>query len=304
MEGMGIVSAWVASVLENSTTVAAVASVLLTGVALGIAFSNESVPPDKAIASRRLAHARDLLRELVSRDMKVRYKRSVIGTVWSILNPLAQLVVLYFVFHYILPTNIPNFVAFLLTGILVWSWFSSALSVGTGAIVDNAVLIRRPGFPIALLPVVSVMTQLIHFLLALPILILFVLFSQLPLTPAVLALPLVIAIQFVLILSLTYGLATFHVTFRDTKYLLEIFLMFGFYLSPIFYQPTSIPEQFQPIYNLNPMVHIIGAYRSILLEGRLPPLFPLAVIGMVSIILLVLGFRLFRYASYRFVEEL
>jgi lipopolysaccharide transport system permease protein len=293
-----------ASVLENNTTVATVASLFLASIALGIAFSNDSASPDKAIAARRLVHARDLLRELVSRDMKVRYKRSVIGTVWSILNPLAQLVVLYFVFHYILPTNIPNFVAFLLVGILVWNWSSSALTAGTGAIVDNAVLIRRPGFPIALLPVVSVTTQLIHFLLALPVLILFVLLSRLPLTPAALALPLVIAIQFLLLLSLTYGLATIHVTFRDTKYLLEIFLMFGFYLSPIFYQPTSIPEQFQPLYNLNPMVHIIEAYRSILLEGRLPPLLPLAAVGLVSLILLVLGFRLFRHASYRFVEEI
>jgi lipopolysaccharide transport system permease protein len=292
------------NVLENSATFAAVAGLLLAGVIVGIAFTNDPTRPDKVVASRRLAHARDLLRELVSRDMKVRYKRSAIGAIWSILNPLAQLVVLYFVFYFILPTNIPNFVAFLLVGILVWSWFSSALSVGTGAIVDNAVLIRRPGFPIALLPVVSVTTQLIHFLLALPILILFVLFSKLPLTPAVLALPLVIAIQFVLILSLTYGLATIHVTFRDTKYLLEIFLMFGFYLSPIFYQPSSIPEQFQTIYNLNPMVHIIGAYRSILLEGQLPPFLPLAIVGFASLILLGLGFRLFRHASYRFVEEL
>jgi lipopolysaccharide transport system permease protein len=151
---------------------------------------------------------------------------------------------------------------------------------------------------------VSVTTQLLHFLLALPVLALFVVLSRLPLTPAVLALPLVVAIQFVLIISLVYALATVHVTFRDTKYLLEIFLMFGFYLSPIFYQPQSIPKQWQFLYNLNPMVHIIEAYRSILLSGQLPPLLPLTVISTVSVIILLLGYRLFRQASYRFVEEL
>jgi lipopolysaccharide transport system permease protein len=289
---------------DNSTLIAAVISLLLAGVVLGIAFSDGSTLPGKAIVSRRLLHSRDLLRELVSRDMKVRYKRSVIGAIWSILNPLAQLVVLYFVFRYILLTNISNFVSFLLTGILVWSWFSSALTIGTGAIVDNAFLIRKPGFPIVVLPIVSVTTQLVHFLLALPVLTLFVVLSKLPLTTAVIALPLVIAIQFILIISLVYVLATVHVTFRDTKYLLEIFLMFGFYLSPIFYQPQSIPEQLQPIYNLNPMVHIIEAYRSILLAGQLPPFLPLAVIGLVSAIMLFMGYRLFRRASYRFVEEL
>lgn len=266
--------------------------------------TDTSKTASRLLVSRRLWHSWDLLRELVSRDMKVRYKRSLIGAIWSILNPLAQLVVLYFVFTYILPSNIPNFITFLLIGILVWSWFSSALSAGTGAIVDNAVLIRRPGFSIAVLPVVSVTTQLVHFLLALPILLIFVLTGGITLTPALLALPGIIAIQFILILSLVYWLSTIHVSFRDTKYLLEIFLMLGFYLSPVFYQPESIPERFQLIYNLNPMVHIMGAYRAVLISGEPPPLEPLVIIGMISAVALSLGYRHFMHTSYRFVEEI
>lgn len=258
----------------------------------------------KRMLARQLVHGRDLLRELVSRDMKMRYKRSTIGIIWSILNPLLQLVVFYFVFTYVLPTQIPNFIAFLLSGILAWSWFNTSLTTGTGTIIENDVLIRRPGFPIALLPVVSVTTHLVHFLLALPILIVFTILSGLPLTSAIIALPLVISIQFIMSLSLIYILATINVSFRDTKYLLDIILMLGLYLSPIFYQPQSIPEKFQFLYNLNPMVHIIGAYRSILLGGRLPAMLPLAIVSLVSFVVLAFGYGLFTHASYRFVEEL
>ena len=99
---------------------------------------------------RRLIYIRDLLRELVVRDMKLRYKRSVLGVAWSILNPLAQLLVFGFVFRFILPVKIPNYSSFLFCGVLAWNWFSSSLLLSTGAIVDNRDLIKRPGFPAAI----------------------------------------------------------------------------------------------------------------------------------------------------------
>jgi lipopolysaccharide transport system permease protein len=256
------------------------------------------------IETRQILHGRDLLRELISRDIKIRYKRSVIGTLWTILNPLAQLMVLNFVFTYILPTRIPNFVSFLLVGILAWTWFSSALEAGTGTIVSNAAIIKKPAFPNAILPIVSVSTQLVHFLLALPILFVFVLLGNLPVTASVLALPLVITTQFLLILSLVFILATVNVSFRDTKYLLRIVLMLGFYLTPIFYDPEFIPDNLVPLYNLNPMVHVIGAYRSIFLEGQLPSFAPLVIISLASCCVLFFGYRYFKNASYKFVEDI
>lgn len=259
---------------------------------------------NKTLLPRRIQHGWDLLREMVSRDMKVRYKRSVIGIIWSILNPLAHLAVLFFVFSFILENNIPNFAIFLFCGVLPWSWFNTGLNAGAGTIVSNAPLIRKPGFPVSILPVISVTTQLVHFLIALPILVFGVLLSGMALTPAVAALPLVIVVQFVTMLSLVYILAAINVKFRDTKYLLEIALFLGFYLSPIFYQPQRIPPEILPIYNLNPMVHIITAYRSIFLSGTFPALLPLLMVGSVSLVLLTLSHRLFMYSSYRFVEEL
>jgi len=260
-----------------------------------------SSPP---IPARRLVYLKDLSWTLVDRDMKVRYKRSVLGITWSLLNPLLQLLVLYFVFRVVLPLGIPNYVVFLFTGILVWNWFQSSLQFACGAIADNSALIGQPGFPAAILPVVTVTTHLIHFLLALPILLVFLAVEGTPLTRAMLALPLLIALQFALTLGLAYLVATAHVHFRDTQYLVGVFLLLGLYLSPVFYEPDSVPARYQPVYRLNPMVHLIDSYRSILIRGELPDLTPLLVLSLLAVGLLALSYRIFLRASHRFIEEL
>ncbi|MGH7230985.1 MAG: ABC transporter permease [Nitrospiraceae bacterium] len=253
---------------------------------------------------RRGIYVRDLLSELVARDMKLRYKRSVLGIVWSMVNPLAQLIVFYFVFNLLLPLNIPHYSSFLFTGVLAWSWFQSSLLYATGAIVDNRELIKRPGFPTAVLPMVTVTSHLVHFLLAMPILLACILLDVGHLTIAVLALPLVIALQFILTLSLAYLVATFHVTFRDTQYLLGVILQLLFFLTPVFYDTATIPASYRPILGLNPMVHLVDAYRAILIRGELPDGVSLIVLAGCCAVLLVVGYRVFVQASYRFVEEL
>lgn len=251
-----------------------------------------------------LPYLRDLLRELVSRDMKLRYKRSVLGVAWSLLNPLAQLLVLNFVFSWVLPLDIDNYPVFLFIGLLVWTWFQTSLFNATSVIIDNPDLIRRPGFPVAILPIVTVSTNLIHFLLAMPVLLLFLPSGGVQLSAALLALPLLVGLQFLLTLSLSYLLAAIHVTFRDTQYLLGIALLLGFYLSPIFYKTSLIPQQLQWLYRLNPMVDLIDSYRVILMQGSLPSLLPLLAIGVGSMVMLWLGYTIFVHQSYRFVEEI
>jgi lipopolysaccharide transport system permease protein len=259
---------------------------------------------EKTLPKRQCVYLRDLLWELVARDIKLRYKRSVLGIAWSLLNPLLQLLVFHFVFSWLLPLNIPNYAAFLFTGILVWSWFQTSLFAASGAIVDNPDLIKRPGFPVAILPVVTVTTHLIHFLLALPILLIALAFSGIQVSGAILVLPLIIGLQFFLTLSLAYFVATIHVIFRDTQYLLGIFLLLGFYLSPVFYQTSIIPAQYQFAYHLNPMVDLIDAYRAILMQGNAPNGSQLLILGLVTAALLGLGYFVFVRTSYRFVEEL
>jgi lipopolysaccharide transport system permease protein len=236
--------------------------------------------------------------------MKLRYKRSVLGFVWSLINPLAQLLVLNFVFSHVLPLDIPHYTVFLFTGLLVWTWFQSSLLMATGSIVDNRDLVRKPGFPAAILPVVSITTNFIHFLLAFPMLVFFLLASSIPLTAVIFTLPILFALQFLLTLSLAFMISAFHVVFRDTQYLLGIALLLGFYLSPVFYDASIIPENYQFLYQLNPLVLLIGSYRKVLLEGEIPPATPLLALGIAAAALLLIGYDVFRRSSHSFIEEL
>jgi lipopolysaccharide transport system permease protein len=249
-------------------------------------------------------HQRDLLRELVMRDMKLRYKRSVFGIAWSLLNPLAQLIVFHLIFQLVLPLNIPNYAPFLFTGLLAWNWFQTSLYAATGSVVDNRDLIKRPGFPVLILPVVSVITNFIHYLLALPVLIAFLLIGGIRLTGSVVFLPILFAIQFVLTLGIAYLLAAVHVRFRDTQYLLSVVLFLGFYLSPIFYEASIVPERYQFLYNLNPMVTLIESYRDIFLFSRMPDPGWLLVLCLFAIIILGFGHFVYKHAAVRFSEEL
>jgi lipopolysaccharide transport system permease protein len=252
----------------------------------------------------RLGYLYDLLYELVGRDLKLRYRRSVLGMLWTLLNPLAQLLVLSLVFGLMLPLNIPNYTLFLFTGLLAWNWFQTSLHGGAGSIVDNRDLIHQPGFPAAVLPVVTVAANFIHFLLALPILWVFMLLSGVPISAAFLALPAIFAAQFLLCLGLIYFLAAIQVTFRDTQYLVGIVLFLGFYLTPVFYDVAALPPQVQSLYRLNPLVPILEAYRSVFVNAEMPAAQPLIWVGLFSAVLLWLTYRVFKKASVRFVEEL
>jgi lipopolysaccharide transport system permease protein len=242
--------------------------------------------------------------ELILRDLRLRYKRSLLGIAWSLVTPLSQLLVLHFVFTAVLPLGIENFGSFLFVGILVWTWLSASLDQATGSIVDNRELVRQPGFPVAILPVVTVTTNLIHFVMALPVLAVVLWLGGAAPGPAIALLPVLVALQFLFTLSLAYFVATLHVTFQDTKHLLGVLLTLGFYLTPVFYEVRQAPERYQALYALNPMVHVIEAYRDILLHGVWPAPAGLIAVALASSMLLLLGYALFTRTSYRFVDEL
>ena len=214
------------------------------------------------------------------------------------------MLVFIFLSRRVLSLDIPNYPAFVFTGVLAWSWFQSAVITTTGAITGNRELVKRPGFPTAILPVVTVTANLIHFLLALPVPLLFLVLGGGRLTSAILTLPFVIMLQFLLILGLGYLVATVNVTFRDTQHLLGVFLMLLFYLTPVFYDASVVSGGYQTFYRLNPMFHLITAYRAILIQGNLPDLRALLALGILVGVLLWLGHTVFTRASYRFVEEL
>lgn len=253
---------------------------------------------------RKIAHWFDLLRVLVDRDMKLLYKRSTLGIAWTLISPLLQLAVFSFLFRSVVPLNIPNFSSFAFSGLLIWSWSQTALFKSTGLITNHKPLIRQPNFPAAILPVVTTMTGLIHFVLALPVLIIFLAIDGLHLNSVLFLLPLVMIIQFFLTVSFAYPLAALNVTFRDTQHTLGVVLQTLFYLTPIFYDISSVPEKFKIFYYLNPMVPLIEAYRAILLKGMQPDWQALLILSLAVAAILPIGLGIFRRQSDHFVEEL
>lgn len=253
---------------------------------------------------RHLVHKRDLVRELVVRDMKLRYKRSYLGIAWTLVNPLLQLLVYDFVFRVLFRVQTPNYTAYLFIGITCWGWFSGAILESTQAILKNKDLIRQPGFPAELLPNVTVGTHLVHYLLTLPVLFGLLWFSGVAVTAAILWLPVVIVVQYLMTLAFAMLAAVLHVKFRDTQYLLGVFLMLGFFVTPILYDVAMVPERYRVFYEFNPMMYIVAAYRSVVLHGVMPDLRHLGVMVAVSLVLLKLFYSLFRRVGTSFVEEL
>lgn len=246
----------------------------------------------------------DLLRALVDRDMKLMYKRSTLGIAWTLISPLLELLVFIFVFQVVIKIDIPQYSSYVFTGLLVWNWFQNSLFQATGVIISSRALIRQPGFPTAILPITVVTTGLIHLVLALPILVIFLLVDGAKLTPLILLLPLLQLVQFALTVTFAYFLAALNVTFRDTQHTLGVLLQFWFYLTPIFYEIKTIPGEYWYVYGLNPMVHIVTCYRQILIWGTQPDWLALAIISAVSLVLLPVGYQLFKRQSLRFVEEI
>ena len=218
--------------------------------------------------------------------------------------PLAHLGVLYLVFHNVVPLQIPHFTTFLFTGILPWMWLQQSLILSATTVTDNRDLVRQVGFPVGLLPAVTVFSQFIHFLLTLPILAFFLASDGYVPNATLGALPAVVLVQFLLILSLTYFFATLQVKFRDTQYLLGIALFLLFYVTPVFWDAATVAEPYRSLMNLNPVAVLLNAYRAILMRAEWPDLVPLLVVAGGSALAVAMAFGLFSLIRNRFVEEL
>jgi lipopolysaccharide transport system permease protein len=244
------------------------------------------------------------LRELIARDFKLRYHRSYLGIGWSLLRPFSQLLVFLFLFGKVLPLGIPHYTTFLLSGVLVWAWFSGSVSGASISVTGNPELVRRPGFPVQILPILIVVGEGIHFLVALPLLLLVAWFDLGTLGVALVALPLVMLVQAMFTLSLSYILAATHVRFRDTQDAANIALTLAFYLTPVFYNPKLVEEHFGAMLWFNPMAHILRAYRAILIDSAFPDFAALGGVLLVSVLVMLFGIWIFERQSAGFAEEL
>jgi lipopolysaccharide transport system permease protein len=258
---------------------------------------------------------RELVRNMVVRDVKVRYKNSVLGVLWSLLNPLLMTMVFTLVFTVMTPAggNIDSFPVFILCGLLPWNLFSNSVIGTTNSIVENASLVNKVYFPREILPMANVLAELVNFCLALVILFGMIFVFGIRLTPWALLLPLVILIQVIFTVGIGFILATLNVFYRDTQHIMTVIMLAWFFVTPVFYQVSILPRNYQLwgmtidvwrwAHILNPMTSLIANYRVILYNGAPPAYDFLLRTAATALAFFLLGAYIFRRYSWRFAEE-
>lgn len=244
---------------------------------------------------------RFLMKQLVARDFKTKYKRSVLGVLWSFLNPLLTMTVQYIVFSTLFRSNIPNFALYLLIGIVCFSFFSEATTMTLSSIVGNASLITKVYVPKYIYSVTRVMSSAVNFLLSLIPLFLVVFITRTPIRASFLLLPLGIICLFMLCLGVGMLLATSMVFFRDTQFLWGVVSMLWMYATPIFYPESILPAKLIPLFKCNPLYHIIRFIRTVLMDGVSPEPKAYALMLLASLIPLVIGVWVFKKNQDKFV---
>jgi ABC-type polysaccharide/polyol phosphate export permease len=256
----------------------------------------------------RLLRYRGLIQSLVARELKARYRGSVLGFFWSFINPLLFLLVYTFVFKYVLPQKVEGlepYALFMFCGILPWTWFASSLTESAGVLISGGNLIKKVLFPAEILPIVTVLANMVHFFLGLPILGAFLLYNREPLAfPEVLWFPVIVAVQLVLTLGFALVLSALTVHFRDIRDILSNVLTLWFFATPIIYPWFRAPDLAKRFLNFNPMTHIAVSYQEVLFfEGPFGHWKWLLAIGVASVGWFLFGYFIFDRLRDTFAEE-
>lgn len=253
---------------------------------------------------KNLYHYRELLKTNIKKEIRGKYKGSFLGVLWSFVNPLLTVLVYALVFPYILKTQQDNYLIFLIVAIIPWNFFTTVISQGTTTILVNGNIIKKVYFPREILPISIVASGLVNFFISSIIILVFVIGSGIGLSPYVLFLPLVAITQAIFSLGIIFILSAINVYIRDIEYIVNFIVTMLFYGTPILYSASMFPERIRWILNLNPLTHIIGIYRDILYYKQIPDLLIFGIVFLISLILLFVGYQIFRKLEKGFAEEL
>ncbi len=244
-----------------------------------------------------------LLNQLVLREIKARYKQSIIGYAWIILNPLIQLLVFSFVFSVIFkfPTGNVPYSVFLFIGLLPWIYLQTSLSSSSSVLVDNAPLIKKVSFPREIFPYSVILAKSVDLFFSLLLLFIFMLFYKVPLYPSIIFVIPLLFIQIILMTGLALFLSSANLFYRDIQYLANLILMIWMYLTPIVYPLSLIPKDFVWLYKLNPLVGVIEGYRSAVLNQ---PFDTVTILWSTasSLLVFLMGFWLFKKSEKVFAD--
>ncbi len=254
---------------------------------------------------KEIYNYRQMIFSLVRKDLRGRYKGSVLGFMWTFINPLLQLMVYTIVFSVIMRNGIEQYYLFLFVALVPWIFFSSALTGGSTSILGSGDMVKKIYFPREVLPMAYITSSFVNMVLSF-----LVVFAVLLVTgygfnfAAILYLPLIMAVEYVLALGIALLSSALTVYFRDLAYILNIISMAWQFLTPVMYSAAQVPAQLMPIWRLNPMTPVIDAYRDILYYKQIPKVSTLAEALVLGIVILVVGEIVFSRLQRGFAEEL
>lgn len=242
---------------------------------------------------------------LVRKDLRGRYKGSVLGFLWTFLNPLLQLVVYSIVFSTIMRLNVDKYYVYLFVALIPWIFFSTSVQNGAGCIIASKDMVTKIYFPRHVIPISCVTSCFVNMLYSFVIVFGVLIVSGIGVNfVAILYLPLIMIIEYMLALGFAFIVSAITVYFRDLEHILSIVMMAWMYFSPVMYGEDMVPENLKGLFMMNPMGHVITAYRDILYYSRAPQLSSLIPALILGIVFVVLGYGLFSLLEKHFAEEL
>lgn len=253
---------------------------------------------------KELYNYRQLLKSNIKKDIRGKYKGSFLGVLWSFVNPLLMTLVYAIVFPYILKNTGDHYVTYLVVGILPWNFFTTIISQGTFCILANAGIIKKVYFPREILPISITTSGLINFLISCPIIFIFLIASGIGFSVQILWLPLIILTQYLLSLGIVFITSAINVYIRDAEYIINFIINMLFYATPILYNATTFAgSKIEWIIKLNPLATIISCYRDVLFYQSMPHIKSLLVVLLISVILVWIGYKIFKRLERGFAEE-
>lgn len=269
------------------------------------AASEQEIPSRSKIrATNSLRYYMDLTWHLTQRDFILRYKGSVLGILWVIVIPLMQLMTLVFVFRSVVPLNIDSYPGFVFTALLPWTWFSNCLGTAGQLFTGNRDLIRKANFPPLILVLVNTLSNLLLYLIVLPLVFVTLLIYGHHLSWTLAFLPVLLLFEIILIAGFSMMIASWNVLYRDVQQVVGVLLTLLFWITPVFYKSHAVDQRYQFVFDANPVAALIKSYRDIMFYSNLPELRSFLFVVSASLIIGLLGYIVYRRKLHDVIDTL